>query len=490
MLEKKLEEAVRKSRRQQMILLAVVVFLMLIGAVVVLVSQLDFRALQAPAAPAVARETPLQREEAPIVRIAPSSPETETANPAHSRDEVVRLLGRFEEAFEPTLKSAPFAAWNGRAAEALFAARDKVIMDLANGDTDRAFDEASALLVEAESVTAAFDAAFAEALATAAAAYEGDDYASAHVATERALALRPGDAGAAQLAEKIAALPEILDLIEKARIARIENDLEEELTLSREIVRLDDGRNLYRERIAEIESALREQRFAGAIAAGFDALKAENIARAEAAYKQASAIYSSREETKNLAEQLQDLKRKVTFRQSVREGDAAIKADNWTAAMSHYQAAAALYPDNAEVLEAVSLIEQILRHNGEVTRFLQQPERLSAPNIRNEAERAISEASLFSAMSPSLQRNIAALETAISRQNREIDVWVLSDKLTTVSVRSVGHVGQVDRYKIRLKPGQYIFEGRREGYRTKAVPVTISPDDGQVEVTVISDERI
>ena len=42
----------------------------------------------------------------------------------------------------------------------------------------------------------------------------------------------------------------------------------------------------------------------------------------------------------------------------------------------------------------------------------------------------------------------------------------------------------------RLKPGSYVLEGKREGFKTKLVPITIDPDDTVVEVEVITDERI
>ena len=495
MLEKKLEEAAR----QQLIILFTSVVILTLGALAVyVILQYDFRASAPMVESGGEKESSPDRPDKGEQITAPVVPEQPVPPPAapgetvqaHSRDEVVQALGVYEQDFEPTISAAGFAAWNAPQQAEFTAAKDRVITSLANGQTDRAFDKAGQLLANAATAVDAFEAAFTDAMTAAEVAYHADDYNGALGAVNRALALKGEDAAANTLKQKISSLPEILDLIEKARIANVENDLEEELALSREILRLDDSRTAYRERISEIESALRERQYERALAIAFDALKAENISKTETAYQQASALFPAREETKNLASQLKELKRKVTFRAFVKDGDAAIKKDDWPAAMGFYQNAAALYPDNAQVLETISLIEQILRHDAEVRSFLQQPERLSAANIRSKAEQAVKDADLFGTMSASLGRNVEALETAIVRQNREIDVWVLSDKQTSVSVRSVGQVGQVDRYKIRLKPGQYIFEGRREGYRTKSVSVTITPEDSQVEVTVISDERV
>ncbi len=498
MLEQKLEEASRRFRRQLMILLGAVIILILAGVAAIFVAQQGLPTFGSPPAEqAGARDdtSPLTKDvaetpEPPVVRLPPATEHPPASEPARSRDEVVQAIGRYEQQFEPTITAPGFAAWNVAVQDEFARAKDSVITNLANGATDRAFEGANELLSAASAAVEAYEAAYLEAMMRAAAAYEADDYNGALLEVNRALGLKPGDGAANDLLQKITHLPEILDLIKKARVAKVENDLEEELAFSREIVRLDDQRVSYRERVSEIERELAERRYAGLIAAGIEAIKRENVGAANAAYKQAAALFPAREETKNLSAALQDLTRKINFRQLVKNGDTAIREDNWPAAMGFYQDAAALYPDNAEVLETISMVEQILRHDAEVTRLLQSPERLSAANVRAEAERAVGDADLFRAMSASLARNIDALQAAIARQNREIEVWVVSDKLTTVSVRSVGQVGQVDRYRIRLKPGQYVFEGRREGYRTKAVPVTISPEDNQVEVTVISDERI
>ncbi len=97
-------------------------------------------------------------------------------------------------------------------------------------------------------------------------------------------------------------------------------------------------------------------------------------------------------------------------------------------------------------------------------------------------------------VNPFIGLTLAAAATTLKNRivdyNRLVDIWVVSDKTTQVSVRGVGQVGQVDKYKIQLKPGRYILEGRREGYRVKAVELTVTPDDRSIDVKVICDERI
>ena len=74
--------------------------------------------------------------------------------------------------------------------------------------------------------------------------------------------------------------------------------------------------------------------------------------------------------------------------------------------------------------------------------------------------------------------------------NTPVNVNVISDGKTFVSVRGVGKVGETTGKTIQLKPGTYSFEGKREGYRSKLIEVSIPLNRSDVQVTVIADERI
>jgi hypothetical protein len=69
-------------------------------------------------------------------------------------------------------------------------------------------------------------------------------------------------------------------------------------------------------------------------------------------------------------------------------------------------------------------------------------------------------------------------------------VTVISDNQTFVSVRTVGKVGVVSQKVIQLNPGQYTFEGAREGFKSKLVQAFIPYDRDHFSVHVICDEPI
>jgi ABC-type phosphate/phosphonate transport system ATPase subunit len=68
-------------------------------------------------------------------------------------------------------------------------------------------------------------------------------------------------------------------------------------------------------------------------------------------------------------------------------------------------------------------------------------------------------------------------------------VQVNSDGKTYIVVLGVGHVGEYKQKVISLKPGKYVLQGKREGYRNKRVEFTVKANT-PISVSLVCDERI
>ena len=90
----------------------------------------------------------------------------------------------------------------------------------------------------------------------------------------------------------------------------------------------------------------------------------------------------------------------------------------------------------------------------------------------------------------SLTNQAADLNKLLDQMNKKQKVFVVSDNQTFVKVRGVGQVGLTPGRSIKLKPGNYTFEGSRKGYKSKLVKVLIPLGQNNTEVTMICDEPI
>ena len=324
----------------------------------------------------------------------------------------------------------------------------------------------------------------------AAASYDSDDAQGARAHIDYALSLNNRSQEALNLKDRIEALPEVLELIRQASVARTENNLEAEKRFSEQIIALDPDRSFYRERIAEIEALLNERRFEDSVVRGLDANRGNNLSGLQAAYSEAKSIFPNREETKNLAGMVVALKQKIAFDNFMQKGGNAMEADDWQAALREYENASAIYPNSKDARDGLDISRSILAKKQQIAALMIRPERLSNDAVKTDALDALQNSAVLGALSGSLKQEAEGLAKEIERWNRQIDILIISDEITSVSVKGVGRVGQVSSYKIRLKPGSYILEGKREGFKTKLVPITIDPDDTMIEIEVITDERI
>jgi len=73
---------------------------------------------------------------------------------------------------------------------------------------------------------------------------------------------------------------------------------------------------------------------------------------------------------------------------------------------------------------------------------------------------------------------------------RPVEITVVSDRATVVMIRGVRSLGRIDRTTVTLRPGTYVFQGYRAGYRATQVEVRVAAGSKPGEVVVVCDERI
>lgn len=491
MLQGQLDDAARKTRQNLIIFgLCAVVFITLI-ALTLVVTRYSTSEKETIEVTATQIDDP---SSAPSVNpsdetASPSKPSVEPLSKASNRD-VLALINQFEETIEPKLATPEFGAWNQGLREKLLSEKRQAVDALAMGNVDQAYEQLARTLKSAEEAIAELDGEFAAQIDNALSALSVDAYREANIAINKALALKVSDADAIRLKEQIEKLPEILSLMEQVDIARTENDLYKEQQLSLKISQIDPTRTAYAERADEIDTLLMDRKYEDIIISGNEASNSENLKALQQSTQVAKSLFSRRAETKDLEEKLTALKRKIAFNAFMTDAHSAVTNDNWKAALTAYMQAETIHPNDKEVIGGIGLASQIIQYQNSILGFNKDPGRLANEAVKRSAENILNHASTMGAISPSLNTELVQLKTNIENFNRLVEIRVISDGLTDVSVRGVGQIGVVSQYSIRLKPGSYRLEGKRQGYKTKSISITISPEDTNVRVEIIADERI
>jgi len=491
MLQGRLDEAARATRQNLIIVgLCAVVFVMSISLVLVFTQYFTKEKSAVQAVSPQLEDLPSKSDLTLKDDAAQELTQPAELNLKTSHKAVLSLINQFEEEIEPKVAAQEFGLWNSALQQRLLNEKRQAIETLAKGDLDLAFDQLTQAIKDAKDALSELESEFAAEIDNALSAFSVDAYREARIAIDKALTLKASDPDAINLKKQIGKLPEIQSLIDQANVARTENDLYKEQQISLKISQIDPNRTAYAERADEIELLLIEQKFEDVVIAGNEANRTDNVKALQQIITVARALYPERAETRDLEGKLLFLRHKIAFNGFMINAHTAISNDNWKVALTAYKQAQTIHPDDSEVIGGITLASQIIQHQNSIRDFNIDPGRLANVTVKKSAENTLENASTLGAISPTLKAAITRLEVNIENYNRPVNITVISDGLTNVSVRGIGQVGIVSQHSIQLKPGNYRFEGKRQGYKTKSVSITITPEDTNVRVEVIADERI
>lgn len=431
---------------------------------------------------------------APAVDNAPQTPAatTDTGDPADNplREQFKSQLKIFHSETEPALAAVSASIWAADAHALIFDGKEKSLRAFDAGN----YSSAVGLLQNAQTTAAEIlqraEERFRVNIKAAADAFDADDHQTAAAAVTAALLLKPRHAAARELRGRIEVLPQVLKLLQTAARARAENRPQAEQKALAEVVQLDPARTSARQRLQTVTNAIAEQTFTQNITAGFSALEKRDVASALRHWIAAKKVFPGREEVEILGREIHDLDRALTLQKHLRAGARAAAEDDWNGALQAFQLARKLDEAHAEAVAGEKRAGAILSARKNMDSHIARPQRLFSPNVAAAAEKLLGDAGKLYPFSPSLARRGEELAALLAAAKRPATVTVHSDNQTDIRVRGIGVIGKTGRRTLELRPGVYTFEGRRRGYRSKLVTLTVSHDRAPLTVTVVCDERI
>lgn len=433
-------------------------------------------ALQEPAAQTAGRTN--SPSGTPPGTIAPSGTDED-------REAFKGLLAEYTSRLEPTLSSHGFALFDAIAAKQLANLKEQAISVFGAGDYAQARSLMDPLVSQAKARIQTFEAAVDEAVKKTQAALAQDDARQAEIHFAQANAFAPQSPEVQALASKVQNLPQVLKLVEKARLAKLQNDAAGEAAALREVVRLAPERTETAQRLAQLGQSRASQALAGYLQGVVAGIEADNPEAARASLEKARKLVPGRDEYSLLEKDLAALEKKHALVKLIGKASQAQSNDDWDGALAAYTQVRALDP----ALEAARVGGQRAQHivalRQSITDAMKYPARLSTSHGEQNAQGLIQAAKENAEASPSLARMGLELEEHLRQYTTPVSIRVVSDGKTFVQVRGVGKIGQVTEKVIQLRPGHYTFEGKRDGYVSELAEVDIKPGSSDAEVQVV-----
>lgn len=304
------------------------------------------------------------------------------------------------------------------------------------------------------------------------------------------LTIDPRHAAAATGKARAERLPEVLALVQRARIEAARGELDAALATYREALAIDAAWPAAKDGVAEVSRMLRDAEFERRMSAAYGALAAEDFAAAAREFRAALDVRpGSREAADGLA-QAEEGARLDQIRLSEVRALAFERRELWDQAIELYRSVLELDGTLKFAQEGLERAEARKGLDLKLTNLIENPSLLLTDAVLADARALLESAAAVPEKGPRLEGQVAKLGELIELATKPITVRLESDQLTTVTLYRVGVLGTFAAKEVELRPGTYTVVGSRDGYRDVRRTFTVRPGRNLPPITVVCVEPI
>lgn len=378
----------------------------------------------------------------------------------HEQQQKLAVMGVSQWAMDAAAAMAQQAAQ----ADALFIARDFA-------GAAHAYQQA---LASAQALQVRAGERLAAALVAGQSALQAGDADAAAQAFSRALRIDANNAEALAGQRHAGNFAAIQAQLNRAVAAESAGDMAAARSGYSQVLALDREHAAARAGLARIAAQAAHNAFTAQMSRGLAALAQRDYAAAQRAFQAALKLRADAPAARDGLAQAQlglQAARVQTLRERAQQAEAG---EQWVAARDAY---AAVLASDASLEFADSgrqRAEQRAALAARLQAHIDQPQRLTAPSVRADAQGALADAATIASPGPQLQAQVQQLTALVGRAATPVAVTLRSDAITRVTLYRVGDLGSFASHSLSLLPGQYTAIGRRPGYREVRVAFTVT----------------
>lgn len=240
----------------------------------------------------------------------------------------------------------------------------------------------------------------------------------------------------------------------------------------------------------ETAARLNEQDFSNAMNQGYTELQRGNYRAALTAFERAAALRPNAPETTSGMAQARNHLAQDQLGRELARADQLEQAEQWADAEQIY--GQILSRDDSLIDARVGQIRTSARAalDTRLQKTLADPLRLAGDADYQRAQKLLADARNVAAPGTRLQDQISALAATLQTAAIPVSVPLRSDNHTEVALFKVGELGKFREKTLRLKPGRYVAEGIRPGYRDVRVEFAVTPDGVPAPIAIQCQEPI
>jgi tetratricopeptide (TPR) repeat protein len=331
---------------------------------------------------------------------------------------------------------------------------------------------------------------FEKALAGAQAAFARSDPSESVRLFDLAVAITPGNQEAEAGLARALNLEAVLTLTSQGRQFETDLELDAARAAFERALGLDPAWEPAAAGIERVRIAIQQLSFEQRMTEGLDALSAGDFPSARAAFEAAKILDpTSRQPVDGMQQVEQEIKLE-NIRALEQQANTLNSAEQWETSIPVYEDILEIDSDLQFAKEGLAEAKQRASLHARLQRLIDQPDNLSDPaNIRSATSLLLNVARI-DPRGPRLEEQKNELSRLLKRAATPLQVQLVSDNATNVSVFKVGRIGTFSNQELSLRPGVYVAVGNRAGYRDVRIEFRVAPEIEMIPVVIQCEEQI
>ncbi len=376
--------------------------------------------------------------------------------------------------------AAAFAAALDRALEA-----DKLFLA---GSYEEALDQYGGAAADLENLRVRGETLYSEAIERGRTALAERRTEAAAAAFDAALAIHPESAEARVGLARAALQPQVLALLREVERARLRGASSEALALLEEARALDPLTSGLDATMAGVRAEIAANAYQARLSTAFTALEHADHEAAERVFRE---VLRQRPDDPVALGGLAQTERERTLARIDRlHAEAREKEDagDWSSALAAFDAALRIDPTLQYAREGRLRLRRRVQAIEVMQAYLDDPATLSEDQVFEDANGLLARARDDTEAGTAYRDTVDAFAALLARAGIPVELLLVSDNATEVTVHKVGRLGNFERRALSLRPGRYTIVGSQAGCRDVRKDIVLDAD--MAPVTIQCEERL
>jgi hypothetical protein len=289
--------------------------------------------------------------------------------------------------------------------------------------------------------------------------------------------------------ERAAVREQVLEFMISAQQAEVSNTLHLAAESYLSALQLDPLYAQAREALEKVEFELRNRAFQDSMGQVLQALDDGELLVAERALAKAATIRPGDPTVKEARQRLLAARRQASLGSLRKDAQELVRKEDWTAAAEKYRRALAIDSKAAFARNGLDQAEEKQQLHKQLDHYLSDTTRLFSDDPLDNARKLLAANQQTASSEPLLAEKLATLQQAVTLAVIPVDLLILSDNLTQVTIYKFGRLGSFEQKQLSLRPGKYTITGTRQGYRDVLKVVELKPGINNQSLTIRTEEQ-